>query len=189
MGIQPTLETQRLLLRPFELADAPRVQSLAGDRAIADTTLGIPHPYEDGMAEDWISRHQASFDEGKGVHFAVTEKSGKALVGAVSLMFIVNGHRAELGYWIGKLYWNKGYCTEAARAAIRYGFENLGLVRIHASYLSRNPASGRVMQKLSMTREGCQRRHVSKWGKFEDLELYGILLDEWRSQRTEPVKK
>lgn len=189
MSQQPTIETERLILRPFGPSDAKRVQELAGDRAISDTTLGIPHPYLDGMAEDWISKHQISFDEGKGVHFAVTEKSDHALIGAVSLMFVVKGHQAELGYWIGKRYWNMGYCTEAAQVAIRYGFEELGLIRVHASYLARNLASGRVMQKLGMVHEGCRRQHISRWGKLEDLGFYGLLIDEWRGQQTEPVKK
>ena len=63
----PTLETERLVLRPFGLHDAADVQRLAGDRAIADTTLNIPHPYEDGMAEEWIFKHQDAFDKDQGV--------------------------------------------------------------------------------------------------------------------------
>jgi hypothetical protein len=54
MKQQPTLESSRLILRPFETADAREVQRLVGDRAIADTTLEIPHLYEDGIAEKWV---------------------------------------------------------------------------------------------------------------------------------------
>ena len=69
-----------------------------------------------------------------------------------------------------------GYCTEAARVLLRYAFLDLGLVRVHASYFTRNLASGRVMQKIGMRREGCRRHHVIKWDKTEDLdEVYGIL--------------
>jgi hypothetical protein len=67
---QPTLTTERLILRPFVPADAKAVQRLAGDRAIADTTERIPHPYEDGMAEAWIATHAQQFRERKGCTFA-----------------------------------------------------------------------------------------------------------------------
>jgi ribosomal-protein-alanine N-acetyltransferase len=65
MALQPTLTSDRLLLRPFTLADAPDVQRLAGDRDIASTTLNIPHPYEDGVAETWIGGHRERFDKGE----------------------------------------------------------------------------------------------------------------------------
>ncbi len=89
------------------------------------------------------------------------------------------GHRAELGYWIGEPFWNHGYCTEAARAFLDYAFGAVGLVRVHASHFSRNPASGRVMRKIGMKYEGCRRCHAKKWDKLEDLDLYGILKEEW----------
>jgi RimJ/RimL family protein N-acetyltransferase len=179
----PTLETERLVLRPLDLSDAKDVQRLAGDPAIADTTLNIPHPYEDGVAEEWISKEQEAFDQEKGVTFAITGKADEGLVGAMSLMAIDKGHsRAELGFWIGKPYWNKGLCTEAGHAVLRYSFEDLGLNRIYAFHLSRNPASGRVMLKLGMKHEGRQRQHVKKSGRFEDLELYGILAGELRQR-------
>jgi [ribosomal protein S5]-alanine N-acetyltransferase len=178
---QPTLETARLLLRPFRLADADRVQELAGDRAIADTMLKISHPYEDGTAERWISNHRDWFEHHQQAVFAVTVKSDGLLIGALGLRFELDDQRAELGYWIGKPYWNQGYCTEAARAALQFGFEQFGLNRIFANHFLRNPASGRVMQKLGMVYEGRLRQHVKKWDAFEDLEVYGIVRENWQA--------
>ena len=97
MSQQPILTTERLLLRPFKLADAPEVQRLAGDRAIADTTVAIPYPYPDGVAEDWISKHANWFAEGKQVTFAITRKLDDALIGAINLMEVSKAHQAELG--------------------------------------------------------------------------------------------
>jgi RimJ/RimL family protein N-acetyltransferase len=176
------LTTKRLVLRPFSPSDARDVQLLAGDRSIADTTLTIPHPYEDGAAEEWISGHQEIYDRGKGVTFAVTTKEDGVLVGAISLMSVSAGHQAELGYWVGKPFWNRGFCTEAAEAVLQYAFEEMGLERVHACHLSRNPPSGRVMQKIGMRNEGCRRHHVRKWGVLEDLELYGILRQTWKDR-------
>ena len=176
---RPLLETERLILRPFELTDAPAVQRLAGERAIADTTLNIPHPYADGLAEEWISGHQKNFDEGKGVNWAITLRSDRKLIGCISLMGMVPGHQTELGYWIGNPYWGNGYCTEAGKSVLSYAFKELGLRRVHACFFERNPASGRVMQKLGMRHEGCRRSHVVKWGEPENLVLYGILKEKW----------
>ena len=178
----PTLRTRRLILRPWRIEDAPVVQRLAGAWEIADTTLNIPHPYEDGVAEEWIGRHEAVYAQGKGIPLAITLADDGTIVGAVSLMSIDRRHeRAEIGYWIGKDHWNNGYCTETAREIIRFGFERLGLNRVVGHHLTRNPASGRVMQKVGMKHEGTLRRHVKRWDKFEDLECYGILKSEWSS--------
>jgi len=175
MNTLPTLATDRLLLRPFTLADAQEVQRLAGDRDVASTTLRIPYPYKDGMAEEWIGSHTDKCAKGEGVSLAVTLRDAGTLVGAVGLEICKDHLRAELGYWIGKPYWGKGFATEAARALVGYGFEVLGLNRIHAQHLVRNPASGRVMIKIGMRHEGTLRHHTKKWDVFEDVEFYGLL--------------
>ena len=177
----PTLETERLVLRPFALSDAPRVQELAGDPAIADTTLNIPHPYKDGMAEEWIATHQPKYATGEQVGLAITEKESKLLIGAIGLNLEQRFRRAELGFWIGREFWNRGYCTEAAWAVIEYGFRQLSLNRIHAHHFGRNPASGRVMEKIGMSHEGLLREHVLKGRRFEDSVAYGILKSEWEA--------
>ena len=161
----PYIETERLRLRPFNLEDSKEVQRLAGDIEIAKTTLNIPHPYEDGMAEDWISRHAEAYGKGISLTLAITDKEEKYLIGAIGLIINKEHNRAELGYWIGKPYWNKGYCTEAAKA----------LNKICATHLKRNPASGKVMQKIGMEQEGVFKEHVKKWGKYEDLVYYGMV--------------
>lgn len=171
----PTLTTARLVLRPFESGDAPVVQRLAGAREIADTTLNIPHPYPDGAAEAWIARHAGAWAARQALTLAVVEGDTGHLVGAVGLILAMPDQRAELGYWIGVPWWNRGYATEAAQALVAHGFSVLGLHRVMARHLARNPASGRVMQKLGMEREGVLRGHVLKWGTFEDLVVYAVL--------------
>jgi RimJ/RimL family protein N-acetyltransferase len=66
---------------------------------------------------------------------------------------------------------------------VTYGFETLALHRIHAYHMTRNPASGRVMQKIGMRYEGCLRQHICKWGVFEDAAVYGILKSEFDASR------
>lgn len=179
MPPQPTLHTERLVLRPFTLDDAPTVQRLAGAREVADTTLTIPHPYLDGEAEAWISAHREAWEKASRGTFAIVSNTD-GLVGAIGLHFRLEHRRAELGYWVGLPFWNRGYATEAARAVIRYAFSSLPLDRIHAAHLTRNPASGRVMIKAGMQFEGVRRQHVVRWGRAEDLAEYAILRPGWQ---------
>lgn len=176
---QPTLETERLCLAPLSLQDAQRVKLLAGDERIASTTGSIAHPYEDGMAEAWISTHRDGWESGEKVEFGVFTKQPELLIGAIGLVIQREHDRAELGYWIGCDYWNKGFCSEAAGELLRFGFEQLSLNKIYAQHLSRNPSSGRVMRKLAMMHEGHFPCHVLKNGIYEDIEQYGLLSSDY----------
>lgn len=178
---QPTLKTDRLVLRGFRLTDVDAIQALANDVDIARNTLNIPHPYRREDAEDWIASHPDQLQRRKAVTYAVTtrEEGGGGLVGAVGLILELEHERAELGYWIGRPYWGRGYATEAARAVIGWGFGALELHRIHASHFPRNPASGRILRKLGMRHEGTLREHVKKWDEYLDLERFGVLRWEW----------
>ena len=144
---QPILTTTRLNLRPYLLADASDVQRLAGDRKVADTTLNIPHPYEDGMAEQWISSLETSWKSRSGITYAITLADSQQLIGTVSLSKI-NGSEAELGYWIGADFWGNGFCTEASTELLRVCPSKFGIHQVRAVHLARNPASGKVLQKL-----------------------------------------
>jgi [ribosomal protein S5]-alanine N-acetyltransferase len=175
----PVLRTERLVLRPFELRDAPDVERLAGAREVADTTLTIPHPYPTGGGAMWIATHGPAWTARTIATYAVADRATDALLGAAGIMLSMPHSRGELGYWIGMPYWNRGYCTEAVRALMAFGFQSLGLHRLEARHFTRNPASGRVMQKLGMTLEGIHRDAFQRWDRFEDVAMYGILRDEW----------
>jgi RimJ/RimL family protein N-acetyltransferase len=180
----PTLASDRLILRAFSLTDAKQVQQLAGDFKIADTTGHMPHPYLDGMAEEWIAAQEEDFHQSTGATFAITTRESGELVGAIGLTIQMHNRRAELGYWLGVEFWNRGYASEAARRIIEYAFEELDLNRVYASHFPRNPASGRVMQNAGMTYEGTLREHFVRWTEPEDLVYYGILRREWDAQKT-----
>jgi ribosomal-protein-alanine N-acetyltransferase len=174
MLLQEPIRTERLILRPFALTDAPRVKALAGDQRIYGTTLNVPYPYEEGMAESWISTHQRCFYEGHGVVFAICLADGP-LIGGASLSRDGLFNRAELGYWIGFNYWNRGYCTEAAIAIVEYGFGSLAFHKISGRHFAGNEASGRVLEKIGMRIEGVLRDEVLKDGKYLTVNLYGMV--------------
>ena len=171
---RPVLRTERLLLRPFVLGDAPVVQHLAGDWEVASKMLNLPHPYPNGLAEAWIGSQQQRFEAGSDVHFSIVRREDDQLIGSIGLRLVQAHGRAELGFWLGRPYWNHDYCTEAAKAVIEYGFQVLGLDRIYASHFTHNPASGRVLEKAGMAYEGLLRHHVQHWGTYEDLKTYAI---------------
>jgi RimJ/RimL family protein N-acetyltransferase len=180
----PRLETERLILRRLELDDAERVQSLANDRDIACMVTPMPHPYHLQDARDWIALTQAEMDMKTSFAFAVVLKSTNELIGDVEVGNETVNRRGEMGYWVGKAYWGHGYMSEAARRVVQFAFEVVGLNRVFATHYPRNPASGRVMQKIGMTYEGTLRGHVLKWGEPVDLCMYSILREEWERGKT-----
>lgn len=175
MTASPTLETTRLRLRPYREADIAELLPLIGTREVAATTLRIAHPYTEQDARAFLALAQ----EGDKIWLAVTLRADGRQIGGIGLRVEPPHQHAELGYWLGVDYWGKGYATEAAREMLRYGFEDLGLHRIFASHFKHNPASGRILVKLGMRYEGCQREHLRKWDQFVDSELYGLLRQEW----------
>jgi RimJ/RimL family protein N-acetyltransferase len=183
VNAQPTLQTERIILRPLTPEDASDMARLAGRREIADRTISIPHPYSVEQARQWIAGQVELFANGKFLVFGMQLKEQGALAGTVGLREIDAEHsQAELGFWVALELWGQGYATEAARAVVNYGFKQLGLNRVYAHHMVRNPASGRVLAKIGMKREGLLRQRVRKWGVFEDVVLLAMLRGEWTSQ-------
>jgi RimJ/RimL family protein N-acetyltransferase len=179
MDAPPTIETARLKLRPYCEADIPELLPLVGTREVAATTLRIAHPYTEQDARAFLALAQ----QPDKIWLAIALRSDGRQIGGVGLRLDPEHQHAELGYWIGVPYWGNGYATEAARALLDYGFETLNLHRIFASHFQHNPASGRILRKLGMRYEGCQREHLHKLDRFVDSELYGMLR---RERQTSP---
>jgi [ribosomal protein S5]-alanine N-acetyltransferase len=175
------LETERLVLRALRPDDAQVVARLAGRREIAHTTILIPHRYSVEQAQEWIAIHAGQQDGSKETAFGVTMKADGQFIGVVGLREIDTEHsQAEMGFWIGVEWWGNGYAAEAAKTVIAYAFQELKLNRIYAHHMVRNPASGRVLEKIGMKQEGLLRQRVRKWGVFEDVVLMAIIQDDWR---------
>ncbi len=175
----PSLESKRLLLRPFVPADATTIQLLASDKRIAATTLSIPHPYPEGAAANWLAQQAKLIDQAKLLPFAITRKTDAELLGVVSLHPNSAHDKAELGYWLGVPYWGQGYTSEAAARVLAYGFEVLKLNRIHAHCFAENSASKRVLEKIGMAYEGRLRQEIKKWDNYVDVLCFGILRAEY----------
>ncbi len=171
------IETQRLVLRRFNLDDAKRVSQICNSDEVWRGTLALPHPYTEDSAKSWINRHDENFEKNFCHDFAITDKNTGELYGCMGMFMDMANKNGELGYWIDPKFWNKGYATEAASAMIEYGFKIKGLHKIHARHFASNPASGRVMEKCGMKKEGVQEKEIFKIDRYEDVVLYAIIKD------------
>ena len=149
------LETRRLWLRWPRLADVQAIVRLAGEKAVAEMTARIPHPYPPEDAERFVFQARRSNADGQGLTLAITPK-GKpnSLIGMVGIGPSPETGKPDLGYWLGTPYWGKGYATEAVRALIdaffAYGEED----EVTACARVINPGSRRVLEKCGFAYQG-----------------------------------
>jgi len=170
--------TARLSLRTFVAADAPRLAELGGDRAIADTTISVPHPFTPSLAAAWIEQRRVASN--RHVTCAICRRTSPELVGYIGIVEIDHEHAlGELSFWVGRPFWGAGIASEAAAAIVELAFQGLDLNRLQAYHMVRNPASGRVLARLGFQREGLLRQRVRKWGVFEDVVICGLVRADW----------
>ena len=179
MSALPTLETERLLLRCFEMKDAPVVQQLLSDPEVTGNLMDTTLPFTLEDAEQMITRSHQAVEANTAYMFAVVRKSNDTLVGYCDVEVQRHHKRGEIAYWIGRPYWWQGYATEAAKRVVRFAFEDLGLNRVFAYVLKRNTASAGVLTKAGLKLEGTQRQSIEKDGVLEDVEFYGLLREDY----------
>lgn len=154
-----TLVTERLRLRPFQRSDAAEFTRLAGDWAVASMTSDIPHPLTQAQAIAWL-------EPGRGeVRFAIELED--QLIGGAGFYRRRSG-AAELGFWLGRPWWGRGYATEATLAVVRYGLEARRLPGFTSSHFVDNWASAGVLRKLGFEPVG--RGHIASVARRHDVE-------------------
>jgi RimJ/RimL family protein N-acetyltransferase len=149
--ISPVISTERLVLRGPVRGDADAIAKLADDLAVAGQTLSMPHPYSDGEAEAAVER-AFGLDWSQEAEFAI-EHRNFGVVGMLGFRTGANG-RPELGYWIGRPFWNRGYATEAVRAALKWVKRDWRKRLVVAGHFADNPASGQVLCKAGFLYTG-----------------------------------
>ncbi len=180
MSSLPILNSARLLLRPLTSEDAPRLTELLQEPEIAANGLGIAQPYKLSDAQQMIERVAAGPEKNQ-YTWGITLRANQELIGIITLILAVPHRRGEIGYWIGKDYWNTGYATEAAQTLINDAFIRHDLNRIYAKSFGGNEPSRRVLEKLGMQYEGLLRQYL--WhalsGEFKDTHVYSMLRSEF----------
>ena len=170
------IQHDKVSLRPIELSDKERLVELANNKNVSiNLRDGFPNPYSRDDAEKFIKNCISQ----KPVTVFAIEFEG-LYVGNISLIPGTDVYRrsAEIGYFLGELYWNKGIMTRAVNLICEYGFKNFDIERIHTGVFDYNHASQRVLEKCGFKKEGTFRRAVFKGGKFFDEIRYSKLRNE-----------
>ncbi|HEY1605767.1 MAG TPA: GNAT family N-acetyltransferase [Allosphingosinicella sp.] len=166
--------TERLLLRPGWVEDAPALHAAIADEAIVRNLAHAPWPYSRLDAETYLMRERRPREASTLIFL----RSGEApqLVGAIGFGRTPNGE-LELGYWIARAHWGRGYATEAGRAVIAHARESLRIPRLIAGHFIDNPASGRVLTKLGFRPLGrIAPRHSAGRGEAVPCRLFEMAL-------------
>jgi ribosomal-protein-alanine N-acetyltransferase len=178
-AVFPRLETPHLVLREIAERDVSTMTSLANDVDIAANTLNLPYPYSEADAVAWRVLAQQGFRLGSAFTFAIELKQTQTFVGSIGIQVEKRFDRAEVGYWLSKPYWNQGLMTEALTEVLRFGFEELNLNKIFATHLAHNVASGRVMLKNGMLKDGELVQHIKRDEQYYDLWQYRLTRQEY----------
>ena len=174
------LETERLLLRRFAREDAGMgFSNWAGDDEV---TRYMTWPARKNIEEaeksvcGWAERYTSD----NFYHWAITLKEDGNLIGFISVISCDETvGKVEMGYCIGKNWWNKGYMTEALGKAVDFLFNEVGVQRIQACHDTNNPNSGKVMAKCGMKYEGTMRKAEKTNNGICDLSYYAILAEDY----------
>ena len=173
-----TIETNRLILRPFSMKDVQDVFLYASDDSVTKYLTWPPHT-DISQTEKVVKK----FYLDKPGFFAVELKSERKCVGCIELRICAEHDKASFGYVLNRRYWNKGYMTEALKTIIDLAFSKIGLNRIESTHYVGNEGSGRVMQKCGMRCEGKALQEVKIKGIFYDVVHYAILREDWIAQK------
>ncbi len=179
LGTQ-SLETKRLILRPFTEADAPAMfRNWASDPLVTEYLIWPAYTAESDVA-DYLRSVVKQYERADCYEWAIVLKElGEPVgsIGVVNLREMIEA--AEIGYCIGRRWWRRGIVPEAVTAVMRFLFEQVGVNRIEAKHDVRNPASGTVMKKCGMTYEGTLRQGARYNLGLCDAALYSILKKEF----------
>lgn len=178
------LETRRLWLRWPRMADASAILRQAGEKAVAEMTASIPHPYPADAVEPFIFAMRKGNALGEHLALAITPRSRPN-----ELIGMIGAHKQAtgipfIGYWLGTPHWGKGYTTEAAQALIDTLFTLLDIPAIEADTRVINPASRRVLEKSGFRQEGSFLKSLPARGGLFPCEQYRLDRSTWAALKS-----
>jgi len=177
-----TLETRRLFLRWPRMKDAPQLVGLAGERAIADMTATIPHPFTLKAAEERVLRGRALNHSGEGLSLVLSLRARPhELVGLIGVSPHGEEAALDLGYLLGRAYWGQGFATEAAQGMLDAAFLYSHAGAVTASIRVGNAPSRKVLERCGFQYEGSGMRARPAWGDSNPVDWYRLTRGLWSS--------
>lgn len=176
----PVIETQRLILRKIEMNDANRMfDYIFSDHRVMDNLIKGPHK-SNFETINRLTEIINQYVSDKFCYWGIEVKASGELIGTIDLFNInEDTENCEVGYNIGFNWWSKGYGTEALHAVVEFAFRIMDIHKISATHNIDNPASGKIMLKVGMKREGIIRHMIRKNNQYKDCGIYGILQQEY----------
>lgn len=179
-GYMPVLETERLRLRKLTMHDAADIYSYSQDPRVAQHVLWDAHR-SIGESKAYLRYMLRKYRMNEPASWGIELKSTGQIIGTIGYMWIqTDNAAAEVGYSLSRMHWGKGIMTEALERVIAYAFDSLNLNRVEAIHELDNPASGAVMRKCGMQREGTLRQKLMNKGKFVDVDIYAIVRSDYQ---------
>ncbi len=178
------IESERLILRGWELSDLEPFRAIAGDPEVM-RYVGSGETWSDEQIERFIARQTRGIQvDGYGLG-ALVSRTGGELVGQAGLQPLGWTEDVEIGWWLAKKHWGRGLATEVGHAIVRFAFERAGLARVVAIAQPENGASIRVMEHLGMRFERRASGHELGLRDPEvEVVFYGLDRDDWPGEES-----
>jgi len=183
MNSFPELTTTRLKLRKIESGDIPSIIKYANNKHISSNVLNVPHPYTAEDAIFWMNFALQGFKNKERFVFAITLKESNEFIGGIGIHTDSRHNTAEIGYWLGEPFWNKGIMTEAAKAVLEFGFETLNLNKIYATHFTDNTASGKVLINNGMIKEAELKEQYKVNDMYKSVFQYRLTKQEYKEKK------
>jgi len=167
-----------IYLTQISKEDKPHLIRHINDPDIYKNTLKIPYPYKENDADEWIAFvEKLKINEGVLKNWAIKSRSGE-LIGGIGFSgkYGLHSHKDEIGYWLGRSFWNKGIMTDVVQRVCDIGFTEFNLVRIEAYTFTYNIASKKVLIKTGFLHEGTLSKFHFKDGEFLDVDIFATLI-------------
>ena len=178
MNIFPTLTTKQLDLVEIQQSHLTDLYLLFSDRKVTEyyNLLPLKHEQDGQTLLDWFRNR---FKEGLGIRWGIALKGEANIIGTIGFNNFTSKHRANIGYDLQSIYWNKGYMKEALQTIIDFGFNELDINRIEAEVMQGNIVSEKLLEKMDFVREGILRQWMLWNGQYYDMTMYSLLRTDY----------